>query len=242
MKLWNTECFKHIAALLGTLVEVDEATMSLDELEYARFKVRVTVGCEAKITSYMRINEVLYQVSMEEECTVPEYNLCQCHWGGKSDGADSEADSMTSHASGCSENGAFEDARKIEEEEKTVEMSKTKPPLEQDRRRSVPLSPIHCCDTFPAKPLGATSAPNCCLITKKENVGSATSTAISRADKAKKNGPLEMAQCVSNQTHLADAKGGASYKITLSQIIIQAQLLEGWRTQFRLDCWEAQLT
>ncbi|ESW22039.1 hypothetical protein PHAVU_005G121500 [Phaseolus vulgaris] len=61
LKLWNTECFKHIVALLGTLVEVDEATMTLDELEYARFKVRVSVGCEAKITSYMRINEVLYQ-------------------------------------------------------------------------------------------------------------------------------------------------------------------------------------
>jgi len=32
------------------------------------------------------------------------------------------------------------------------------------------------------------------------------STAISKADKAKKNGLLEMAQCVSNQTQLADAK------------------------------------
>ena len=206
LKLWNTECFKHIAALLGTLVEVDEATMTLDELEYARFKVRVSVGCEAKITSYMRINEVLYQISVEEECTVPEYNLCQCHGGEISDGDDSEVDSMASHASGRSENGAFEDARKIEEEEKTVETSKTKSPLEQDRRRSEPLSPLHCCDPFPTKLLGATSAPNLCLLTKKENIGPATSTAISRADKAKKNGLLEMAQCVSNQTQLADAK------------------------------------
>nr|XP_007139935.1 hypothetical protein PHAVU_008G071100g [Phaseolus vulgaris]ESW11929.1 hypothetical protein PHAVU_008G071100g [Phaseolus vulgaris] len=115
----NKECVQHIAALLGTLVEVDEATLYLDELEYARFKVRVSVGCEAKITSYMRINEVLYQVSVEEECTVPDYNLCQCHWGGKSDGVDSEVDSMASHASGCSKNGAFEDASKIEEEEET---------------------------------------------------------------------------------------------------------------------------
>ncbi|KAK8472198.1 hypothetical protein PHAVU_002G142300, partial [Phaseolus vulgaris] len=76
LKLWNTDCFKHIAALLGTLIEVDEATMALEELEYARFKIRVSVGCEAKITSYMKINEVLYQVSVEEECTVPDYKLC----------------------------------------------------------------------------------------------------------------------------------------------------------------------
>jgi len=118
LKLWNTECFKHIVALLGTLVEVDEATMTLDELEYARFKVRVLVSCEAKITSYMRINEVLYQISVEEECIVPEYNLCQCHGGETSDGDDSEVDSMESHASGRSENGVFEDTRKIEAEEK----------------------------------------------------------------------------------------------------------------------------
>ena len=76
LKLWNTDCFKHIAALMGTLVEVDEATLDLEELEYARFKIRVSVGCEAKITSYMKINEVLYQVSVEEECTTPNYKLC----------------------------------------------------------------------------------------------------------------------------------------------------------------------
>ena len=58
LKLWNFDCFKHIAALLGTLVEIDEATLALEELEYARFKMRVPVGCEAKITSYMKINEV----------------------------------------------------------------------------------------------------------------------------------------------------------------------------------------
>jgi len=131
LKLWNIECFKHIAALLGTLVEVDEATMALDELEYARFKVGVSMGCEAKVTSYMRINEVLYQILVEEECTVPEHKLCQCHWGETSDGADSEVDSMASQVSARSGNGAFEDTRKIEEEEQTVEMSNANSPCVQ---------------------------------------------------------------------------------------------------------------
>jgi len=79
LKLWNYDCFKHITALLGTLIEVDEATLALEEMEYARFRIRVSVGCEAKITSYMKINNVLYQVSVEEERTVPNYKLCQCH-------------------------------------------------------------------------------------------------------------------------------------------------------------------
>ena len=76
LKLWNYDCFKHITALLGTLVEIDEATLALEEMEYARFIIRVSVGCEAKITSYMKINEVLYQVSVVEECTIPDYKLC----------------------------------------------------------------------------------------------------------------------------------------------------------------------
>jgi len=48
LKLRNTDCFKHIAALMGTLIEVDKATLELEELKYARFKIRVFVGCEAK--------------------------------------------------------------------------------------------------------------------------------------------------------------------------------------------------
>jgi len=71
LKLWNPECFEKLGSLLGTLVEVDDATLTLKELEYARLNVRVPVGCEAKQTSYIRINETLYQVSMEEECTIP---------------------------------------------------------------------------------------------------------------------------------------------------------------------------
>ena len=94
LKLWNSDCFKHIAALLGSLVEVDEVTSTLEKLEYARFKIRVPVGCEAKLTRYMKINDVLYQVSEEEECTVPDYKLCQCQWDEESASVDTEVESI----------------------------------------------------------------------------------------------------------------------------------------------------
>jgi len=189
------------------LIEGDEATMALDELEYARFKVRVSVGCEAKITSYMRINEVRYQISVEEECTVPEHKIFQCHWSKTSEGAETNVDSFASHASVRSGSGAFEDARKIVKEEQTVEMSNAPPLFVQDRRRSEPSVPLHYCEPFSAKSLGSISAPNICLLTRKENIGSVTPTAISRVDKAKKIGLSETTQCVSNQTPLADEEG-----------------------------------
>ncbi|KAL9315871.1 hypothetical protein ACSQ67_016872 [Phaseolus vulgaris] len=43
-KLWNSDRFKHIVALSGTLVEIDEATLALEELEYARFKIEFRWG------------------------------------------------------------------------------------------------------------------------------------------------------------------------------------------------------
>jgi len=131
LKLWNYDCFKHIAALLGTLIEVDEATLALEEMEYARFIIRVSVGCEAKITSYMKINDVLYQVSVEEECTVPDYKLCQCHRSEESEGSETEADSIASNASVQSGSRDFEEVRKVAEETSMADVSKALPPAAQ---------------------------------------------------------------------------------------------------------------
>jgi len=116
--------------------------MTLDELEYTRFKVRVPVGCEAKITRFMRINEILYYISREEECTAPEHKLCQCHWGQTSDKAETNVDSIASHVSVRSGNGAFEDARKFVDEEPTMEMSNAPPTFVQNRWRSEPSVPL----------------------------------------------------------------------------------------------------
>jgi len=169
LKLWNTNRFKHIATLLGTLVEIDEATLALEELEYARFKIRVSVGCEAKITSYMKINEVLYQVSVEEECTVPDYKLCQCHWSDVYDGMESEASSIASNASVRSGSRDYEDGGKEVEENQMAEMSNVQPPSVQGHRRSKPIVPVGGGESFLDRPIGPFSAPIFSTIIGKEN-------------------------------------------------------------------------
>ncbi|ESW34547.1 hypothetical protein PHAVU_001G161800 [Phaseolus vulgaris] len=153
LKLWNTDCFKHIAALLGTLIEVDEATMALEELEYARFKIRVSVGCEAKITSYMKINEVLYQVSVEEECTIPDYKLCQCHWSEESVSMETEVDSIASNASVRSGSRDFEYGRKVVEENLLAKICEEQPPSTQGHRRSAPIVSSGCGDPLLGRPI-----------------------------------------------------------------------------------------
>ena len=88
------------------------------------------MGCEAKLTNYMRINENLYQISVEEECTIPELKLCQCQWGENSEGIETEAESVASLAS------AQSGSRDVDEP--TVEMTA------QFRRSSelVPIVPL----------------------------------------------------------------------------------------------------
>jgi len=98
--LWNVDCFGKNAALLGNLVEVDKATQELEELEYARFMIRVHVGCEVKLSSYFKINRILYQVFLVEECTVSKHHLYQGHWDGKSVEQFSYIESQASFVSG----------------------------------------------------------------------------------------------------------------------------------------------
>ena len=194
LKLWNSECFKHIAALLGTLVEIDEATLALEELEYARFKIRVPVGCEAKITSYMKINEVLYQVSVEEECTVPDYKLCQCHWSEESEGMETEVGSIASNASARSGSRDFEDVREVEEENIMAEMRNVQPPPMQGHRRSEPIVSVGGGESISVRPIGPLSAPIFSTIIGKDVLEANSPTALSRAEVDNRFGPSVLAQ------------------------------------------------
>jgi len=194
LKLWNSDCFKHIVALLGTLVEIDEATLALEELEYARFKIRVSVGCEAKITSYMKINEVLYQVSVKEESTVPDYKLCQCHWSEESEGMDSEVGSIASNASARSGSTNFEVGRKVAEENLMAELRNAQPPSEQGHRRLEPIVMVGGSEALSTRPLGPLSVPIFSTIIGKDDLGANSPTTLSRADVDKRIGPSELAQ------------------------------------------------
>ena len=207
LKLWNYDCFKHIAALLGTLIEVDEETLALEELEYARFRIRVTVGCEAKITSYMKINEVLYQVSVEEECTIPYYKLFQCHWNEDSKGFEIEADSITSNASVRSGSRDFEEGSKVVEEKSMAEVSMEPPPAVQGCRKSKRIAPLSCCKPLMARTTGPISAPILRSVIGKENLGSDRPTTLRTANVGKRCGLSDIAQCVENKVTYATEEG-----------------------------------
>jgi len=45
--LWNRKCFEKIGALVGTLMEIDEATLALERLEYSRLCIKLPVDSEA---------------------------------------------------------------------------------------------------------------------------------------------------------------------------------------------------
>jgi len=154
-------------------------------------KIRVSMGCEAKITSYMKINEVLYQVSVEEESTVPDYKLCQCYWSEESEGLDSEVGSIASNGSTHSGSRNFEVGRKVAEENLMVELRNAQPSSEQGHRRSEPICTVGGSEALSARPLSPLSAP---IILGKDDLGAISPTTLSRADVDKRIGPSELAQ------------------------------------------------
>jgi len=64
LKLWSGQCLESIVAMVGTLIEVDEATLEKNELEYTRVYIRLLVAWEARWVKYMRINDIMCQISI----------------------------------------------------------------------------------------------------------------------------------------------------------------------------------
>jgi len=44
LQLWSNQCFESIRALVGKVVEVDQATLAREVLEYVRFRDRIPAG------------------------------------------------------------------------------------------------------------------------------------------------------------------------------------------------------
>jgi len=53
--------------MIGNLEEVDEETVSKEVLEYARLRIRLSLGEEVTQVKSVRINDRICQVSFEEE-------------------------------------------------------------------------------------------------------------------------------------------------------------------------------
>ena len=64
----NKKCVEQVVAPIGSLVEVDAATLQKKVLAFARLRVRVPVGGETHLMKNVRFNEIECQVSIEEEC------------------------------------------------------------------------------------------------------------------------------------------------------------------------------
>ncbi|KAK7356306.1 hypothetical protein VNO80_15575 [Phaseolus coccineus] len=67
LRFWSRQCFEKIRGLVGSLVEVDEATIGKEVLEYTRLHFRVLVDGEAKMIKYVCVNGIQSRVVMEEE-------------------------------------------------------------------------------------------------------------------------------------------------------------------------------
>ncbi|KAL9276665.1 hypothetical protein ACSQ67_025775 [Phaseolus vulgaris] len=69
-------CFERVAAHVGSPVDIDGATSEFEDLEFARLKVRTTVGRDIHPVVDMKINDILCRIVLEEE--TPSYNTCRC--------------------------------------------------------------------------------------------------------------------------------------------------------------------
>jgi len=78
LHLWTVDCFKKILWTVGTLVDVDEATLNWEQVEYARLKVRLAMASKVQICEEIMINGTLYQISVEEEFTYEDSENLKC--------------------------------------------------------------------------------------------------------------------------------------------------------------------
>ena len=67
ISLWMRDCFRKVVNTVGNVVEVDEATLAWEQLEYARIKVRTTISIKVEMYVDIMINNTLCQLFVLEE-------------------------------------------------------------------------------------------------------------------------------------------------------------------------------
>ncbi|KAK7354190.1 hypothetical protein VNO80_19649 [Phaseolus coccineus] len=85
IRSFNMQAIKEsfmLGALVGTFIEVDEACVAKDVLEYVRLCVSIPLGGEAKLDKQIRINNTLCQISIEEESPISDslQRCMHCYW------------------------------------------------------------------------------------------------------------------------------------------------------------------
>jgi len=60
ISLWNKDCFAKVVGEVASLVSVDKATENWENIEYARFRVRLLRCSKANLNKDIKINGVVY--------------------------------------------------------------------------------------------------------------------------------------------------------------------------------------
>jgi len=76
LTLWNKYCFSKVVGEVASLVEVDESTLSWENLEYACLQVRLLKSCKAEMRKGFRINGHVYNITIVEEVLNQERREC----------------------------------------------------------------------------------------------------------------------------------------------------------------------
>ena len=67
ISLWNRECFARVVGDIATLIDIDDATLIWENLEFARLKVRIENNRFIRVARKIRINDQNLSVSIKEE-------------------------------------------------------------------------------------------------------------------------------------------------------------------------------
>ena len=78
LNLWSRQNLENIVSMVETLVEIDKCTLEMEELEYARVLIKLPATNEARWTKYIKINEFMFQIAIEEEHVI---NIKSCYNG-----------------------------------------------------------------------------------------------------------------------------------------------------------------
>ena len=83
LALWSNQCFESVGSLVGALVEVDNATVTREVVEFARLRVRIPVGSDTRMVKQVQINGTFCNVSFEQESEVSlaMQRLLDHQWG-----------------------------------------------------------------------------------------------------------------------------------------------------------------
>ena len=76
--LWNKDCFSRVVGEVASLVDIDENTLSWENLEYARLLVRLPRSQKAEMAKGFRINGQVYNISLVEEILSLRSGDCSC--------------------------------------------------------------------------------------------------------------------------------------------------------------------